>query len=105
MIEASLVRGEPLAVSAISLVEIAMLAGRGRLAIKGYLRELFECIENDPAIRILPLTPRIALEAAALRPLGDPADRVIAATANVEDLRLVTSDQRIIVSGLVAVIG
>lgn len=103
-IEKALLRGEQLGVSAMTFLEIAMLAEEGSLSIKGTARELFEIIEHAPSVRILALTPRIALEAAKLRPLRDPADRVIAATAKVEDLRLVTSDQRMIASGLVAVV-
>ena len=87
-----------------TFLELALLAGDGRLSFEGGVRDFFESVEANPAVRVLQLTPRIALEAATLRPLRDPADRVIAATANVEDLRLLTSDQRMIDSGLVAVI-
>lgn len=103
-IEKSLLRGEPLAVSAMTYLELVLLADEGRLSIKSPIHDLLDTIDNAPGLKVLPLTPRIALEAATLRPLRDPADRVIAATANVENLRLVTSDQRIIDSGLVAVI-
>jgi PIN domain nuclease of toxin-antitoxin system len=37
--------------------------------------------------------------------LRDPADRTIVATARVRNLRLLTSDQRIIESNLVPVVG
>jgi PIN domain nuclease of toxin-antitoxin system len=46
----------------------------------------------------------VAAEIAVLETLRDPADRVIVATARVHRLRLVTSDQRIIDSRLVAVV-
>ena len=97
-------RGEPVALSAISLLEIAVLAGGGRPALKVSLEEFFRDLNSNPTFRILPLTYEVALEVAALSVLRDPADRAIAATARVHRLRLVTSDQRIIESKLVPVV-
>ena len=103
MIEAAERRPEPVGLSAISLVEIANLAAEGRLDAP--LEQFFADLETEPLFQILPITPEIASEYAAVRPaLRDPADAVIVATARVHGLRLVTSDQRIIHSGLVAVI-
>ena len=45
-----------------------------------------------------------ALEIPYLANLRDPADRTIAATARVHRLRLVTSERRVVKSGLVPVI-
>jgi len=96
-------RTEPIAISAMSLLEIAILAGEGRLKIK--LKEFFDDLQANPVFRIFPLTPEIALEVAALgNGLRDPADRTIVATARVHRLTLITSDQRIIASKLVTVI-
>jgi PIN domain nuclease of toxin-antitoxin system len=97
-------RGEPVALSAMSLVEIAILWGDGRLTLKTSLQELFGELQTQPAFRILPLTFEIASEVASLGCLRDPADRTIVGTARVHRLRLVTSDQRIIESGLVPTI-
>ena len=58
----------------------------------------------DPTFCLLPLTYEVAVDAASLESLRDPADRTIAATARVHRLRLVTSDQRIVESGLVPVV-
>lgn len=44
------------------------------------------------------------MEVASLGRLRDPADRAITATAKVHRLRLVTSDLRIIDSGLVPIL-
>jgi PIN domain nuclease of toxin-antitoxin system len=91
-------------VSAISLLEIAVLAP-GLKRIGSGLNELFHELDTHPAIRIIPLTMDVALEMAALGDaLRDPADRVIVATARVHRLRLLTADQRIIESDLVPVI-
>jgi len=97
-------RGEPLALSAISLLEIAVLASGVKPALKVSLDEFFRDLNSNPSLRILPLTYEVALEVASLGVLRDPADRAIAATARVHRLRLVTSDQRIIECNLVPVI-
>ena len=86
-----------------SLLEIAILGSAGKLGIKAPLGELFEDLEA-PLFQILPITLEVAAEAALLGALRDPADRAIVATARVEQLRLVTSDQRIIESKLVPVV-
>lgn len=95
---------EGLALSAITLVEVAILAGARRLSSKESLSQIFDTLQGDPAMRILPLTFEIADEVASLGVLKDPVDRMIVATARVHRLQLVTSDQRIIESGLVSVV-
>lgn len=87
-----------------SLLEIAILAGDGRLRLHKSLAEIFDDLESSPVLEVLPLTREIATEAGYLGNLRDPADRAIVATARVHGLRLVTSDQRIIESKLVPVI-
>jgi PIN domain nuclease of toxin-antitoxin system len=84
-------------------MEIAVPASRENNALRGPLERFLAGLQSNPALRVLPLTYEIALEVASLGALRDPADRVIAATARVHRLRLVTSDQRIIESGLVSV--
>jgi PIN domain nuclease of toxin-antitoxin system len=103
-LESAVRRGEPLAISAISLLEITVLASGGRPGLKVSLDEVFQVLNSNPVFRILPLTYEVALDVALLGVLRDPADRAIAATARVHRLRLVTSDQRIIESKLVQVI-
>lgn len=97
-------RGECVGISAMSLLEIALLQeGRQRLNVR--LDQVFHELDTNPAFRIIPLTTDVALEMAALGDaLRDPGDRVIAATARIHRLRLLTADQRIIQSDLVPVI-
>ena len=99
-IEEAMQRSEPVALSAIALLEIAVLASDGRLRLKGSVEEFFSALAAGPAMRVLPLSYEVAAESAALGSLKDPADRTIVATARVHRLRLVTSDQRIIDSNL-----
>jgi PIN domain nuclease of toxin-antitoxin system len=103
-LESAIGRNEPLAFSAISLLEIAMLARADRLALKDSLEDFFRDLNANPAFRLLPLTYDVAIDAASLTVLREPADRIITATARVHRLRLVTSDRRIIDSGLVPVL-
>ena len=103
-LESAVRRGEPVALSAISLLEIAVLASGEKPVLKVSLNEFFQDLSSNPAFRLLPLTYEVAREVESLSFLRDPADRVIAATARVHRLRLVTSDQRIIESGLVQVV-
>jgi PIN domain nuclease of toxin-antitoxin system len=85
-----------LAVSAITVVELAGLLNSGRLrgpaSIPATLSQLVEDVE------VLPVTLAIAIQSAALPsefPL-DPLDRIIAATAQVNGVALVTADERIL---------
>ena len=98
-------RREPLAVSAITLLEIAILFGQGSARSGIPVEKLLDELESSPVFQIVPLTVDVAAEVAALGgSLRDPADRAMVATARVRRLRLLTSDQRIIESGLVPVV-
>jgi PIN domain nuclease of toxin-antitoxin system len=98
-------RHEPVAISAITLLEIAVLFGEGRTRSEIPLDELLDEFDSNAVFQIIPLTVDVAAEVAAIgESLRDPADRAIVSTARVRRLRLVTSDQRIIDSGLVPVV-
>jgi PIN domain nuclease of toxin-antitoxin system len=101
VIETAARRAEPVALSAMSLLEIAALASEGRLEKK--LDAIFQVMQTNGFL-VLPFTYEVANEFSALLALRDPGDRAIVATARVHGLQLVTSDQRIIASGLVPVI-
>jgi PIN domain nuclease of toxin-antitoxin system len=105
VLEAAVRRTEPVALSAISLLEIAILTGQGKLKLKAPLGDFFDDLEANPVFRVFPLTYEVAAEVASLGDiLRDPADRTIVATARVHRLHLVTSDQRMIESKLVSVV-
>ena len=62
------------------------------------IEEWFDLALAYPGIRLLDLTPRIALESTRL-PAGfhrDPADQIIVATARLHDCPLLTVDARIL---------
>jgi len=97
---------QPVAISAITLWELAKLVERGRRQIEIPLREWLEEIETHPRLRVLPLTARIIAESTQLGEgfHNDPADQLIVATARCHGLRLVTANERIRRCGKVAVV-
>ena len=99
-------RGERLAYSGVTLVELAVAYGVGNRRGPAVADKLLRDLENDPAFVSLPITFEIAIEVATMGAhLQDPNDRAIIATARVHRLTLITSDERIIKSKLVNVIG
>jgi len=104
VLEGAVRRSEQVALSAISLLEIAILKSEGRLRLSVTLDEFLDEMQANEVFQILPLSYQVASDVAALRSLRDPADRAIVATARVHRLHLMTSDQRIIESKLVPVI-
>jgi len=94
VLETAVRRGEPVALSAISLLEIAVLTSGEKPPLKVSLEELFQDLSSNPAFRVLPLTYEVALEVASLAALRDPADRTIVATARVHRCLLYTSESR-----------
>ena len=93
----------PLVVSEISLWEIATLHEMGRISLDLPLRDWLEAATAAPLVRRFGITPAVAAEVAALPSSfqGDPADRILVATARVLGVKLLTQDQRIIDAGLV----
>jgi len=84
-----------LAISAITLWELAWLATHGRLNFTGTVGDFIEKLSSRTAIR--PITPRIAVLASQLPPTysRDPSDRLIGATALAEGFPLITKDRTI----------
>jgi len=95
---------QPLAISAITLLEIAILDREALIRAKISMNDLFSTLEENPVFVILPITIDIAREVAFLSILRDPADRVIVGTARAHGLRLLTSDQRIVESNVVSTV-
>ena len=93
-----------LAIAAISLLELAWLAEKGRvettLSVESFVRQ---CAAK---MTVLPITPEIAARAVGLpaRYPKDPQDRLIGATALVEGMQLVSHDKLIKKAGVVSVI-
>ncbi len=85
-----------LAISAITLVELANLIERGKLAISGTIESTIARFVEE--VIVLPITREVAALTIQFPPdfPRDPSDRIIAATARAEGLPLVTADERIL---------
>lgn len=89
---------EMVAISPITLWEIAMLTRRNRILLNVSVQKFLANIEER--YRVIPINAPIAVQATELKdPFPrDPMDRFIAATAIVEDLTLITADRSILAS-------
>lgn len=95
---------EGLAISGITLLELATLANKGRVRLTISLESMLQEIEAQ--FVVLPISSRACARTLQL-PAGypkDPADRLIGATALVEGLPLITADKEIIKSKTVPTI-
>ena len=85
-----------LACSDISLWEIAMLIAHKRLNPVMDARQFLDDLIAARHVRVLPITAEIAvLSQSDMFSHGDPADRLIAATARLHRAPLITSDARL----------
>jgi PIN domain nuclease of toxin-antitoxin system len=87
--------GDGLAISDITLLELAILASKGRIRLNVSLESFLQ--EVEARFIVLAISGRAcvrALQLPAAYP-KDPADRIIAGTALVEGLALLTADHAI----------
>jgi PIN domain nuclease of toxin-antitoxin system len=83
-------------VPATCCLEVAAAVARGRVVLDRDVSEWLESALSLPRTVLLPLTPRVAVQATTLGDFhGDPADRIIVATAILEACPIVTKDRRI----------
>jgi len=88
-------RNRGLAISDITLLEIVRLANHGRINLIPDEETVLSQIETQ--FIVLPITVSIAMQAYDLpaRYPNDPVDRIIGATALIEDIPLITADREI----------
>jgi PIN domain nuclease of toxin-antitoxin system len=86
-----------IAIASITLLELATLIVRGRLLPGGPPASALEELVARTGVVVKDITPAIAVLAVQLpEPFpGDPADRVIVATAHVEGIPLITRDAKL----------
>jgi PIN domain nuclease of toxin-antitoxin system len=86
-----------LGVSVISCWEVAMLVAKGRLNLMVPVEKWVKRGLRYPGIRLLPISPTIAVSSMQLKGEfhGDPADRLIVATAISRRANLLTHDGKI----------
>lgn len=87
-----------LRVSVISIWELAMLEQRGRVALPMNVRTWVDQALSKPGITVAQLTPEIMIESVHLpgEMHGDPADRMLVATARVQGATLLSKDEQLI---------
>lgn len=88
-------RGDGLAISDMTLLEISMITNKNRITLNSTLESFLSEVESR--FIVLPISARICVRALGLPANfpNDPADRIIAATALVEGILLVTADAEI----------
>jgi PIN domain nuclease of toxin-antitoxin system len=96
--DAAEVNGIPVLISPISAWERALWVATGRLRSPISPKAWFDRILSVGGLKLAPLSPDILADASFLpEPLhGDPADRIIIATARALDLTIVTRDRHIL---------
>lgn len=91
-------QAEEIGVATISCWEVATLTVRARISLDRSVETWIRQALAHPRSRTLPLTSEVAVQAGLLdreKFPGDPADRVIYATASAERVPLVTKDARL----------
>jgi PIN domain nuclease of toxin-antitoxin system len=87
-----------LRISVISIWELAMLEQRGRVALPMNVRTWVDQALSKPGIAVAQLSPEIMIESVHLpgEMHGDPADRMLVATARVQGATLLSKDEQLI---------
>ncbi len=90
-------RGE-ICISPVSAWEIGMLAAKAHASFEPSPTVWFTRFLDRPGVRLAPLTADIAIAASFLpgRMHGDPADRLLVATARSLNAQLVTRDRKLL---------
>jgi PIN domain nuclease of toxin-antitoxin system len=96
--------GQGVAISDMTLLEVAMLASKNRIPLDVSLESFLSQLEIR--FSVLPMNAQICACAFALPStyFKDPADRIIAGTALAKGLTLITADREIRKSGVVPTI-
>ena len=83
--------------SSISVWEFLLLVERGRVVLKTTPREWLESAWSRAPFHEAPINREVALRSRTVKvPHQDPADRFIAATAELHELTLVTDDEHLL---------
>ena len=98
VVNAAAAAKEPVFVSPISAWERGMLVAKGRISSPLPPKVWFDQVAAMKEIAIANLTPEILTDASFLPPPihGDPADRILIATARALDLTLITRDRAVL---------
>lgn len=86
-----------LSIASITVWEVAMMVARGRVVPQGTAEAWLGALIDRSGVSVREITPAVAALSTQLPDdfPGDPADRLIAATARVAGISLVTRDVRV----------
>jgi PIN domain nuclease of toxin-antitoxin system len=92
---------ESILISAITIWELGMLVEKKRIELEMDCLDWVEQALESPGIDLVPITPRIAIQSTRLpeNVHGDPADKILIATAHEYNAVFVTHDQKILEYG------
>ncbi len=84
-------------VSSFSIWEIAILIRKRKIVLPVSLKDFVTDVRNQPQVRIIDVSPEIAIESCNLpgKFHGDPGDQILVATARLENALMVTRDRQI----------
>ncbi len=85
-------------ISAISIWEIAMLEAKKRIILSSEINHWVEQALKAPGLKLIPLLPTISIDSSRLPGNfhGDPADRILIATARYLQCPIITADKKIL---------
>ena len=85
-------------IAAISIWETAMLADKNKVVLSRSPTQWFDAVLSAPGFKLAPISPAIAIDAGSLPGdiHGDPADRLIIATARSFGCPIATADRKIL---------
>ena len=88
-------------ISAISVWELSMLVAKNRVSLAQPIHQWVKDSLNQPGVNLSVMSSEIAIESSFLPGNfhGDPADRIIIATARINNFVLLTRDKKIISYG------
>jgi PIN domain nuclease of toxin-antitoxin system len=87
--------------SVISIWEVALLESKGRIGLSMECGAWVRQALATPGLTLAPITPEIAIQSTRLPGAlhGDPADRLIVATARAHGATLLTKDEKLLAYG------
>ncbi|MGD0664749.1 MAG: type II toxin-antitoxin system VapC family toxin [Rhabdochlamydiaceae bacterium] len=88
-------------ISPITIWEIGMLVDKQRVQLEMDCLDWVDQALESPGIVLMPITPRIAIQSTRLPGAihGDPADRILVATAHECNAVLITCDEKLLAYG------
>lgn len=94
----ALAEADRVGLSAISVWELCTKIANGKMSLDRPIEAWLEAAIDNPRLTVIPVTYEIVVESSRLPGEfhKDPADRMIAASARVMDVELVTADQKLL---------